>query len=177
MTNSAVGEHDEHEDDPLEVRLDGGCEERPRLPEEDRKRERERRDQAHLHRGRERLGHAERHELLVVGSGPVSHSMICSWNANVSEEERDDREERDDQPRAELVEVLDERCLLTVVETAWEPPAEHSGSLLADGFPLGPRLRLAGWRVGLGRRGRKLDARRCRCRWSESPSRPPPRHR
>ena len=62
---------------------------------------------------------------LSSGSGAVSHSMICSWNANVSEEHRDDRDERDDQPRAELVEVLDERRLLTVVETARQPPAEH----------------------------------------------------
>ena len=43
------------------------------------------------------------------------------------QEDRDDREERDDQPRAELVEVLDEGRLLTVVETAWEPPAQHPG--------------------------------------------------
>ncbi len=58
-------------------------------------------------------------------------------------EERDDREERDDQPGAEFVEVLDERRLLAVVETAWEPPTEHSKRLLADGFPLAPRFGVA----------------------------------
>jgi len=56
-------------------------------------------------------------------------------------ERGDDREERDDQPGAELVEVLDERGLFTMVEAAWEPPAERVQSPLGDRLPLALRSR------------------------------------
>ena len=79
---------------------------------------------------------------LSSGSGAVSHSMMCSWNANVTMKIGMIATSAIDQPRAKLVEVLDERCLLAVVETAREPPTEHEVELLADGFPLGPGFRL-----------------------------------
>ena len=78
-------EHDEDEHDAFEVRLDGRREERPDLPEE--------------HRAARARAPAIRLTLtdvvngsvtpsvtsfLSFGSGPVSHSMICSWNANVT---------------------------------------------------------------------------------------------
>ena len=84
-TKSSGRERDEDEDDALEVRLDGRREERPGLPEEHGQRDRERGDQADLDRGGERLGDAERDELACRReAAPVSHSMICSWNANVT---------------------------------------------------------------------------------------------
>ena len=57
------------------------------------------------------------------GSGPVSQLDDPIVERERQHERGHDRDEADDQPRAELVEVLDERGLLTVVEAAWEPPA------------------------------------------------------
>ncbi len=62
---------------------------------------------------------------MSSSSGPVSHSMIRSWNANVTRKIGTIAIERDDQTGPELVEVLDERRLLGVVETARKPPTQH----------------------------------------------------
>ncbi len=92
------GEDDEHEDDALEVRLNGGREERPRLPEHDRQGKCECGDHAHLHRGRERLGDTERHELLVVRKRPDEPLHDPLVKGEGEREQRDDRDDRDDQP-------------------------------------------------------------------------------
>ena len=58
---------DEAEDDALEVRLHGRSEERPHLPEQDRERDGDRGDEAHLDRRGERLRDAEGDEVAVRG--------------------------------------------------------------------------------------------------------------
>ena len=60
-------EHDEHADDALRALGDGGREERPDLPEDERQHDRERRVEAHLERRRERLRDAERDERRPLG--------------------------------------------------------------------------------------------------------------
>src|SRR5207344_2046836 len=103
----------------------------------------------------------EGHELLVVRKRPREplHDPVVEGEGE--DERGNDCEERDDEPRSELVQVLDERRLLAVIETAREPPTSHRGALLADGLAL--RLRLAR-RARNGGGGRELDPCRCRSR-------------
>ena len=69
--------------------------------------------------------------FLSSGRGAMSQRRSFSWNANVKMEGRHDREQADDQPGAKLVQVLDERCLLTVSEAARKPPTPLGHRALA----------------------------------------------
>ena len=59
------------------------------------------------------------------GSSSISFSMIRSWNAYADHEGGDERDDADEDPVAELREVLDERRLFLVVEAPRDDPAEH----------------------------------------------------
>ena len=99
--------------------LDGRREKAPELPEHDGKGDCEPDGETHLHGGEERLGHAQRDRLRDL----VGQWTVEPVDQPVVEDERDreadgQRPERDEETRAELVEMLDERRLLAVAKTA-----------------------------------------------------------
>ena len=59
--------------------------------------------------------------FVPSGSGFESQPMIVSRNAYVKMKKNRDGAQRDDQPGAELLEVLDERRFLTVAEAPRQP--------------------------------------------------------
>jgi hypothetical protein len=115
-------EEDEERHDPLRALLERGREEAPELPEQDREGERDARHQADLERGQERLGDAEGDQLAAVGRQrplePADEVLVEDERHRRRDGERD---QRDDDPVAELVEVLDERRLLAVAEAPRDP--------------------------------------------------------
>jgi hypothetical protein len=124
--------------------------------EDDRQRDRDRRDEDDLDGGEERLGDAERHELPVAGLGeglrqPPQDVVV----EDVGADERDhDGDDRDDQARAKLVEVLDERDAVLVLQTTREPRHGRVLGVLALRLRLRLSRRLSGrsLRHGRGRR-------------------------
>ena len=114
---------DDHEVDDcaLGALLEGRREERPELPDEDRDRERDRGVERDVERRRERLRRAERQRLRPFGQR-LREPADDRVPEGVREDEEDrDRAQRDDQPGAELLEVLDERRFLTVAEAPRQP--------------------------------------------------------
>ena len=114
-------EQDEDRDHPLRVLLERGSEKAPELVEHDRQRDGDARVEADLDRGEERLRDAERDERLVVRERlrePAEDPLLKGER----DRERDgDRAERDEQPRPELAEVLDEGRLFAVCEAPGKP--------------------------------------------------------
>ena len=97
--------------------LDGGREEAPQLPKDDRQRKREADGEAHLHRSEKGFRNAKRDRLLVL----VRQRPVEPVDQPVVEYERDreadhERAEGDEDARAQFVEVLDERRLLAVAK-------------------------------------------------------------
>ncbi len=120
-------EDDEAADEPLGLLGHGRREEPPDLPEEDRQRDGDRHDRAHLHRVRERLDDAEGDQLvLLVGREralePIDDPAV---EAERDAAGREDREERHDEPVSQLSEVLDERRLLAMAEPPGDEPSQH----------------------------------------------------
>ncbi len=121
----------------LRLLVDGGREERPHLPEEDRQDDRDRGVEADLERRRERLRHAERDERLVVGEQahqPLDQLVV----EHEGERERGhDRDDADEEPVPELRQVLDEGRFLVVARGAAADPAGHRArEVLGDGVAL-----------------------------------------
>ena len=59
--------------------------------------------------------------VLSSGSGASSQCRIVSWKMKRDDEADADRGEADDQARAELVQVLDERDAIAVLEATRQP--------------------------------------------------------
>src|SRR4051794_25430752 len=138
------------EDEHLAFRrgVEGRGEKEPELPENDRQRQHEAGVDADHDGDRERLRHSERHGRLVVGRQRAVQPVEKVRVEEVGEDRPDgDRAEHDEEPAAELLEVLAERRLLGVAETARKP--RH--------------VPLDGLALGLGRRRRRRDdGRLCR---------------
>ncbi len=101
-------DRDEGRDDALRVLLDRGCEETPELPEDHGQRQREAGPEAHLDRGDERLRHSEGDGHLALRQGDVQPLDQVVVEDEGDDEADPERGERDQEPGAELVEVLDE---------------------------------------------------------------------
>ena len=102
--------------------VEGRREEEPELPEDDRQREHEAGVDADHDGDRERLRHSERHGRLVVGRQRAVQPVEKVRVEEVGEDRPDgDRAEHDEEPAAQLLEVLAESRLLGVAETARKP--------------------------------------------------------
>ena len=134
------GEAHEHDHRTLPVLLEGGREEGPELPEDDRQREQQAGPQADHDRGRERLDRAEGRRLVEV----VRERLVEPVEQPSMERVRDDEPcgegaDGDEQPRTQLAEVLDERGLLAVAKA----PREHAHGATAWTTAAGTRPRSA----------------------------------
>src|SRR5207247_4708300 len=122
------GEH-EAEDHPFGVLLDCGGEEAPELPQHHGQREREAGHEADLHRGEKRLRNTESDWI----SAPCRKRRVQPVQQMPVEDERHHEAEgqgaeRDEDARTELVEMLNERRLLTMA-TAPRQSLHRSGGI------------------------------------------------
>ena len=101
-------ERGEHAERDPGLRRGGRSQIRPQLPEDDRQHESERRTEADLDRGRERLGDAKSDELLVVGQGPREQLDQAGVNGERGREGREERDQADGETAAELAEMAGE---------------------------------------------------------------------
>ena len=123
--------------DALGRLVDRRSEESPHLPDEDREDDRERGESTHLDRRREGLHDPERDERLVGGEWPLEPLDQCGMERETEQERRHDRRHDDQQPVAELRQMLNDGRLFVRAETARGEPAHVC---LGDGFLLA-RLR------------------------------------
>src|SRR5581483_494162 len=115
---------DEPGDRALDMALESRREVAPELPEDDWQREREPGDEAHLERGHERLGDAERDGVAVRQRQRRGQDVEHAAAERVGDAEaRADRHQADDDPCAELAEMVDELRGLVRLEPARQ--AQH----------------------------------------------------
>ncbi len=117
--DAADEQHRHHQQERERDAALGGAEgrqhERVQLVEDDRQRHQQRRVGADGQRRHERLRHAQRDRMPVVRQRVVQEvedAVVLPEAERVRDEERRDR---DDDPRTELIEVLDERQVLVML--------------------------------------------------------------
>ena len=137
--------------------LEGGREEAPDLPEDDREREQAAREEGDHERGDERLGDTKGDRLAEVVRKRAVQPVEQVPAKDVREDEaEEDGEHADDEARAQLSEVLDERDLLPGAEPPRKKPHGSSRRCRAR----------AGARLARGlrapRAGARDDRRPCR---------------
>jgi hypothetical protein len=99
------------------VLLDRGGKEAPELPQDDRQGEREAGHEADLHRGEKRLRNPEGNRIAAArGKGSVQPVQEMPVKDEGDCETDHERAERDEDARTELIEMLDERRLLTLAK-------------------------------------------------------------
>ena len=102
-------QQEQGQDDAPLAGAEGGEHERVELIEDHRQRQQERRVRRHGQGREERLGHAQGERLASLRQGPFRRSKI-KWLCQKHSPEGDhEHGQRDDDPRAQLVEMLDER--------------------------------------------------------------------
>ena len=107
----------------LRALVEGGREEGPELPEQDGQADHDGRVDADHERGHERLGDAEGDQLpLVRRQGALEPADQVRVEGERDRGRDRERDEHDDDPRAELVEMLDQRRLFAVAKAPREAP-------------------------------------------------------
>src|SRR5439155_5389978 len=115
--------------------------EAPHLPEDDREREQEARVEADHERGDEGLGGAERDEAAPLRRQRLLEPVDQVRVEGVGEPEADDeRDQRDDDPRTKLAEMLDEGRLLSWVKAPRQQPHGATRRCRARGARRGAAL-------------------------------------